>query len=127
MAFVGALIVFSGLVVLSIAISQFKRIIDFWENRINIGKKKESAPSAPSENTKKTIPLPAEWPTDIREAASIYKPLFEKLGSSFELADLYKLSGENNYPHPHLTIKQMREAQIIIPTGDGRFSIIQLL
>ena len=122
-AFLGAGIVFCGLVVLSTAISQLKKVIAFLESKLINGKAKPH--STKSKPAPKTIQLPAVWPEDIREAAKLYKPLFEKLGSSFQLSDLYKLSGENNYPHPHLTIKHMREAEIIIPTGDGSFSVTQ--
>jgi hypothetical protein len=125
MAFVGASIVFTGLVVLSLTISQLKIIIAFWENRVKTRNGKDEIQTKNSEITKKSIQLPAEWPKDIHEAANLYKPLFEKLGGIFQLADLYKLSGENDYPHPHLTIKRMRDAQIIIPTGDGNFSVNQ--
>ena len=117
----GATIVFCGLVALSAAISQLKKVIAFLESKFINGKAKPH--SASPKPGKKVIQLPAVWPEDIREAASLYKPLFDKLGSPFQLADLYRLSGENNYPHPHLTIKQMREAEIIIPTGDGSFSV----
>jgi len=122
-AFLGAGIVFSGLVVLSTAISQLKKIIAFLESKLMNGN--VIPPSTRPKLSKKIIRLPAVWPNDIREAAKLYTPLFEQLGSSFQLADLYRLSGEHNYPHPHLTIKHMREAEIIIPTGDGSFSVTQ--
>ncbi|MFH2066330.1 MAG: OadG family protein [Pseudomonadota bacterium] len=122
-AFLGAGIVFSGLVILSTAISQLKKVIAFLESKLMNGK--VIPPPTRPKSPKKFIRLPAVWPNDIREAAKLYRPLFEQLGSPFQLADLYRLSGENNYPHPHLTIKHMREAEIIIPTGDGSFSVTQ--
>ncbi|MFO7559966.1 MAG: OadG family protein [Desulfobacterales bacterium] len=119
MAMVGAAIVFSGLVVLSLAISQLKKLIALWENR----NKQTLKNGMPDENTEaKGIELPEHWPEDIHEAASLYEPLFKKLGDSFPLSDLYTLSKKNNYPHPHLTIKRLREAQILIPVGDGNFT-----
>jgi len=125
MAFVGASIVFTGLVALSVTIAQFKKIIDFWENTVLKKNGENETQATGSETPKIGIQLPAEWPEDVHEAANLYKPLFTKLGGTFQLADLYKLSGENDYPHPHLTIKNMREAQIIIPAGDGNFSVNQ--
>ena len=119
MALVGATIVFTGLVVLSFAISQLKKLIEIWENR----KKLNNKHSMTNETVKKKeIELPDHWPEEIHEAAGLYEPLFKKLGDSFSLADLYKLSEKNNYPHPHLTIKRLREAQILIPVGDGDFT-----
>lgn len=124
MAVLGTSIVFSGLVVLSLAISQLKKVINYWETRTGREEKQEGRAPSHSSQSRPAIPLPAVWPEDIREAAGLYKPLFDQLGSPFQLADLYRLSGDNNYPHPHLTIKLMREAQIIIPSGDGNFSVI---
>lgn len=119
MAIVGATIVFAGLVALSFAISQLKRLIEIWENRNKLTNKN----GIPNENAEaKGIELPDHWPEDIHEAAGLYEPLFKKLGDSFPLANLYKLSEKNNYPHPHLTIKRLREAQILIPVGDGNFT-----
>jgi hypothetical protein len=118
MALVGATIVFTGLVVLSLAISQLKKLIELLEN----WNKRSDKNGVPDESVKtKEIELPHHWPEDILEAAALYGPLFEKLGDSFQLIDLYKLSEKHDYPHPHLTIKRLREAQILIPVGDGNF------
>lgn len=125
MALVGASIVFTGLVVLSLAISQLKIVIDLWEKRETRTDKNGKPLKKSQENGKQKIQLPAQWPDDIHETARLYKPLFEKLGDIFQLAELYKLSEKNDYPHPHLSIKSMREAQIIIPVGDGIFSVNQ--
>lgn len=90
-----------------------------WENRYKLTNKN----SMSNKNiAAQGIELPCHWPDDIHEAAGLYEPLFKKLGDSFPLADLYKLSEKNNYPHPHLTIKRLREAQILIPVGDGNFT-----
>jgi len=119
MALVGATIVFTGLVVLSFAISQLKKLIAMWEQRNTLTNKNGIS----NENVEeKGIELPKHWPEDIHEVESLYEPLFKKLGDSFSLADLYKLSEKNNYPHPHLTIKRLREAKILIPVGDGNFN-----
>ncbi len=119
MAIAGATIVFAGLVVLSLAISQLKQLITIWENRSKLTNKNDMS----NENTEaKEIELPEHWPEDIHEAANLYEALFKKLGDSFPLSDLYTLSKKHNYPHPHLTIKRLREAQILIPVGDGNFT-----
>jgi len=119
MALVGITIVFTGLVALSFAISQLKKLIELWENRDKLTGKNGMV----NENVgTEGIELPDHWPEDIHEAAGLYEPLFKKLGDPFPLADLYKLSEENNYPHPHLTIKRLRDAQILIQVGDGNFT-----
>jgi hypothetical protein len=118
MAIVGAMIVFTGLVVLSLAISQLKKLITMVENR----QKPTDKSGMPDEKSEKdNIQLPERWPEDIHEAADLYEPLFNKLGDAFPLAELYRLSEEHNYPHPHLTIKRLREARMLIPAGDGIF------
>jgi len=119
-AVLGATIVFSGLVVLSLAISQLKKIVDFVEKRQQRGQKKDGLKDD-AIITPEDFVLPAIFPEDIHETALLYKPLFEKLGETFNLPELYKLSQEKKYPHPHLTIKQLRQAQILLPAGDGSF------
>ena len=118
-AVIGAGIVFTGLVVLSIAISQLHKLLILWDKRdefFNLnGQKKE-------EEERDTTP-PERFLGDINDVAEIYKPVFAKLGDSFQLADLYALAGKYNFPHPHLTIKEFRQAQIMLPVGDGRFQL----
>ena len=120
MAVLGSVIVFSGLVILSLAISQLKKVVDFLEKR-------EKGPGQKDTPADDTI-IPTEdslssdtFPEDIHETALLYKPLFEKLGDTFQLSELYRLSQEGKYPHPHLTVKALREAQILTPMGDGYF------
>ena len=118
MAVLGVLIVFSGLVVLSIAISQLKKVIDLWENRGKLFSKNGNGEPAKED----ADDFSNGWPEDIHEIAGRYRPLFESLGDSFILADLYKLCEEKKYPHPYLTIRQFRQEQILTPIGDGRFT-----
>ena len=113
MAFLGASIVMTGLIILSLAISQIHKLVDFWEKR----KKKdaEAAVAAPA-------PIVAEEPAQVEMAACpIYQPLSEPLGSPFELKDLYRLAGESNLPHPHITIRCFREAGLLMMAEEGLF------
>ena len=59
---------------------------------------------------------------DIMDTATLYKPLVEQLGPSFQLSELYAVSSKHGLPHPHLTIKSFREAGILVPQGGGVFS-----
>ncbi len=127
MAFVGITIVFSGLVALSFVISQLKNIFKYFENTGNPGKNSidsehVSGNESKTNDTKLNIDSRDNWLLSIEDAAILYKPLFEKLGDTFELGPLYDLARQNNFPHPHLTIKSMREAEILIPTGTGTFT-----
>lgn len=116
-AIIGTGIVFSGLVVLSIAISQLHKLLILWDKRdkfINPNGQKK---------IKSDISMPERFPQDINEVAELYKPIFAKLEATFQLAELYKLSQTYNFPHPHLTIKNFRQAQILVPVGNGNFKV----
>jgi hypothetical protein len=122
MAIAGALIVFSGLVVLSTAISQIHRILLFFENKYagfrNNNKIQEN--DEPEEQPESA--LPTIFPTELDEIALLYSPLIEEIGDTFYLSDLYKIAKENHFPHPHITFTAFRDAKILIPYGDGVFS-----
>jgi len=115
MAVAGALIVMSGLAVLSFIISQFPRLMGLFEGR----KPKAPAPetAAPAEE-----PVPDRCPANINETAEMVRRLSDELGEDFDLIDLYKLCQEKGFPHPHLTIKCLREAGLLVSRGDGIFS-----
>ena len=116
MAVVGATTVFLGLAVLSLVISQIHKILELWENR----KKKQAAPV---EAIKDTGPAFQEQrlPT-VSELSSIYRPLVEQLQQPFELTQLFEKTKEMNLPHAHLSIKSLREANILVARGDGTFT-----
>ncbi|NOR26364.1 MAG: hypothetical protein GQ542_18640 [Desulforhopalus sp.] len=115
MAAVGALIVFSGLVMLSFIISQLHKFVPLLEK---IGKK-AAKPEAPPPT--ETLPV-EKCPTDLKVQATLFEPLIEKLGSNFPLAELYSQAKEQNIPHPHLSLSAFRQAGILVPLGDGIFT-----
>ena len=110
MALVGIMIVMSGLSILSFIISQLHKLIAVFE-------KKEKTPGAAG-----PFEMPEKFPDDMEEVAKFYEPLVKQLSSTFSLDQLYALTAENKYPHPHLTIRSFREAGILIPQGDGIFT-----
>jgi len=115
MAVAGALIVMSGLAVLSFIISQLPRLIGLFEGR------KQKAPP-PASAVPAEAPAPDRCPADINETAEIVRRLSDELGEEFDLIALYKLCQEKGFPHPHLTIKCLREAGLLLSRGDGIFS-----
>lgn len=120
MAAVGALIVFCGLVVLSLVISQLHKLLTVWENKGNIfNRDKRKSVNATEEAL--NFNLPEHLFSDINEAARLYHPLVEKLEQPFQLVRLYEVSREKGFPHPHLTISLLRQAKILVPEGDGFF------
>jgi hypothetical protein len=110
MALVGALIVMTGLSVLSFIISQLPRLVALFE-------KKAAASEVASPDR-----IPEVFPTSLEKVAALYEPIVKQLPESFGLEALYALSQENNYPHPHLTIRAFREAGILSSLGDGKYS-----
>ena len=122
-AFVGASIVMTGLVILSIAISQIHKLVEFWENR---SQKPAPEPKTPSLDTATTVDhvtleVPLQCPADINQTAALYKPLVDQIGTPFELKELYQRAVLFDLPHPHITLKCLREAGILSPQGDGMF------
>jgi hypothetical protein len=115
MAIAGALIVMSGLSVLSFIISQLHKVAALIESR---GQKKhlqalpDAIPAAP--------PVQRS-PLDIQDLTKDYLPLAGELGDSFELSRFYALARENNLPHVHLAIRSLRDAGMLVPLGGGVF------
>ena len=112
MALTGALIVMLGLTVLSLVISQLKRLADFIENR-----QLDTMPLEQPALTDKEVSS-----FDIDEIQSRYRLMAEQLGDSFDLARLYHLANDSGYPHVHLSIRSLRESGRLIPLGDGMFA-----
>ena len=48
-------------------------------------------------------------------------PSLTQMGTPFELKELYQRAVLFDLPHPHITLKCMREAGILSPQGDGMF------
>ncbi len=120
MAFLGAGIVMTGLIILSLAISQIHKLVDMWEKR----KQKQAEPPA-AEVPEAESPKPDETtacPVNLDELAVLYRALTEPLGSSFELQGLYRAAAESDLPHPHITIRCFREAGHLIKAEEGLFA-----
>ena len=124
MALAGALIVFSGLVVLSTVISQLHKIITLFEKDkrdVDFQQDRET-PKEDGFDDKPLKSFPKQLPTDINEIARLYQPLIDELGETFFLSDLYAISRKNKFPHPHITLTAFRESEILIPYGEGVFT-----
>ncbi|MBW2412614.1 MAG: hypothetical protein JRF72_22675 [Deltaproteobacteria bacterium] len=122
MAAAGALIVLSGLTVLSFVISQLHRFVKLLETRKKSPQHIRERFKAEATVDRPKFVAPERFPEDLRETATLYKSLAEQLGPAFPLSELYTISNKHGLPHPHLTIKSLREAQILVPVGGGNFS-----
>ena len=122
MAVVGATTVFTGLVVLSFVISQVHKILMFWEKRDDyFGKNKIQAQIEEPKTIKAPVSVSHHLPT-VKELVSIYRPLVEQLKQPFDLIQLFEISNKMDLPHPHLSIKYLQEAGVLVPQGDGTFT-----
>jgi len=119
MAITGAIIVMTGLTVLSTIISQLHRIIDFMENR----KSKKAKTETPQEQPPvKEIQSAATALSNLGDRVDRLCLMTTDAGDSFDLITLHQLFIQNDDPHPHLTIRSLREQGYLVPTGEGRFT-----
>ena len=115
MAVTGAVLVMLGLATLSLIISQLHKIIGFFETKAAPPLTTKSAPAAAADGD-------VDYLSDPEAIVKLYKALTEELGEPFELTKLYQLAQKDQLPHPHLTLRTLREAGLLIPAGEGTFS-----
>ena len=121
MAVVGSAIVFIGLVVLSVVISQVHKILKLWEQRDEfLNRYKKQAQIEEPKTVKAPVSRQPRLPS-VKELASIYRPLVEQLNQPFNLLQLFEISNKMDLAHPHLSIKYLQEAGVLVPQGDGTF------
>ena len=116
MAVTGAIIVISGLSLLSFIISQLHKIIRLFD------KKEHSPPFPEKKSTTELAKAEADLLKDPSAAARIYRSMTADMGDKFELASLYRVLSNENGLHPHITIRTLRETGHLNPEGDGYFS-----
>jgi hypothetical protein len=122
MALAGAIIVMSGLAVLSFAISQIHKLLVLWEKKDRYFRRRPIPPQSTATEEEQDSSCRAHLSADIRETARLYEPLIEQLNDPFQLVDLYRISRDKGFPHPHLTITKFQHANILVSRGDGFFS-----
>lgn len=115
MAVTGACLVMLGLASLSLIISQLHKIIAFFN--------KLTAPEPATKDESHPKPIAdVDYLGDQKATAKLYQALSEELGDPFDLVKLYRLAYQDNLPHPHLTLRSLREAGLLVPAGEGTFS-----
>ena len=117
MALVGAAIVFSGLIVLSFTIAQLHKILILFDKKQMPVASQPSVPAMPPAASGSVDEL-----MDMAALTVAYDALANELGESFPLAELYALALRDDLPHPHLSIRTLREAHVLLPQGDGLFA-----
>jgi hypothetical protein len=117
MALTGALIVMCGLALLAAIISQLHKVIALFEKKPLIVEKPipESAPSFAQ------LSAEVDILNDLAAAARIYQSVLGERDESFKLTQLYAACTHEQMPHPHLTIRALRDSGYLQPCGDGLF------
>ena len=118
MAAVGASIVFLGLVVLSFVISQIHKVLALWDKRQTL---QAAHPADETPTVQGPVYKAPHLPT-VSDLVSIYRPLAGQLKEPFQLSQLFEISNKMNLAHPHLSIRQLWEAGVLIAQGDGSFT-----
>jgi hypothetical protein len=121
MAVIGASIVFAGLVVLSFVISQIHKILELWEKRGSSQERPQQASAISAAPKAQAAPNKIHHLPSINDLISIYRPLAGQLEEPFELPQLFEISNKMDLAHPHLSIKQLWDAGVLIAQGDGSF------
>ncbi len=116
MAVTGAILVMCGLSLLSLFISQLHKVIMLFEPK-TAQKIVDHEPAAAKRGEGDI-----DFLNDLEGTAKLYKVISEDLGTTFELSKLYKITQRDQLPHPHVTIRNLRESGYLIPVGEGRFS-----
>lgn len=116
MAIAGALIVMSGLTVLSFVISQLHKLATLLEKGLE--KKSEETPKQAD-----TLKLAAaQHPAfNIDEAKEALTLVAAELDEEFDLKLLYEISAAHDLPHVHLSIRTLRESGVIVPADEGLY------
>jgi len=119
MAIAGALIVMTGLSVLSFVISRLHRILALLENKKSEPEKEASpdhqAPAAPAQDPEHDL-------SRLSDSVPLYRSITTELGDGFNLQDLFTVFQTRDFPHPHLTIRSLKEEGYLVPSGEGLFS-----
>jgi hypothetical protein len=119
MAITGAIIVMTGLTVLSTIISQLHRFVDILERH----KDKKAKTDIVKEQASTTDPQPGPTPlSDLSKAMEQFYLLTTETGETFDLTTLHHVFIQNDDPHPHLTIRTLREQGYLVPAGEGLYT-----
>ncbi|WP_373501733.1 hypothetical protein [Desulfococcus sp.] len=116
-AAVGVSIVFTGLSVLALMISQLHKLLTFWENRdqfyATFRRQRGEKPTA--EET--LIALPG----NIQESARNYRMLADRMPEPFALPRLLEAAVRCGISHPHSTLNELILSQFVVPDGEGYY------
>ena len=121
---VGVSIVFSGLVMLSLVISQLHKVLALWENPSKIKALfKTKQPEDQSDKLQeKEIADQAIFTESQKEVVKQFGLLIRTMEDHFSLPRLLHLAQISDLKNPHSTLNNLLETKIIIPDGSGFFT-----
>lgn len=121
---VGVTIVFSGLVTLSLVISQLYRVLALWENSSKIKTLfKAKQPKDQSEEfQEKEIIDQAVFTESQKEGAKQFSLLIRTMEDHFSLPRLLHLAQISDLKNSHSNLNNLLKTNIIIPDGSGFFT-----
>lgn len=117
MAITGAIIVMCGLTILSFIISQLHKFIAIFEKKTNTDVPAREKPAPSFANRAAEVDIL----NDLAAASRIYQSLTEDGPEKFQLTTLYTLCQKEQLPHPHITIRALRDAGYLLPAEEGIF------
>lgn len=122
MAALGILIDMTCLALLALIISRVPKVVALLDRASTLFQI-EKGPDDHKPETGEDAPAYDDFSREgLLKIGGIYKECATDIGETFPLSALYDVSQKKGLPHPHLTIKSMREAGLLLPEGDGKFT-----
>ncbi len=116
-ATVGISIVFTGLVLLSLIISQLHKVLNF-----KPGSKKKGRTAAASPAAVPAIEDIPEFSSAQKQAARQFMHLAAMLGSGFPMSELLNKAVASGLDQPHSLLSLLVKSRILTPDGQGYFN-----
>lgn len=117
MSLVGALTVFTGLVILTLVVSQMHRLLQLLDNGVLLLKRWIGENGTTTGAGRRGPVLSRE----ARTAVGQFGLLVQKVGQPFSLPRLIEHSQHAGLKRPHALVNEMLEAGLIIPDAKGYF------
>lgn len=119
LAALGTSIVFTGLIILSLAISQIHKILEFWDKRYTYYQRIKKL--VQRKHRSEAIVSDPVLPKNVKGFVHQFKLLIEQIGEPFPLPKLLDFSEKCGFPHSHSSVNDLLQAKLIIPDGKGYF------
>lgn len=116
-AAVGISIVFTGLTLLSLTISQLHKVLRLWDERGEIYQRLSQG----GQKEEEELPQDVQLSHDIEESVRHFGLLAIREGNPFPLPKLLDLAVKCGLTRPHATLNYLIQRKRIVPDGKGYF------